>query len=467
MPTDITENTTLSTPMSTTTENNTNESSSLIIPTTTTSSTQSPPLSSSLQTTVRPNSPIQTLSKQLDKLRRFLSTLYHFGSDISNEIGERVRTLILALVNNALSVEEFHGKLQAATNFPLRPFALPFLKSTLPLLQKELSQIARQSKQTISQFIVQHEDLILLSRDTLENDVTQPKEQLNENGKRKLADDSSNELDERPYATKRSTINHRSYTNPIRRDKDRTFSSYLREYTADYKDIDDDWKNAENMLNYILEMVTKSKRVLFMLQQKDIHLRRLIETNELEWRRRHAELLTQTDDRIAEVRRKAEETVLEIKRQSIIDLQKAVTQSEQKSNDILLREREQYQRLKAQTFEEAYAILNRQEDGPEHCWHCARKAIETCSGCNIARYCGQYCQHRDWEAHQRLCGPDLKRKLHDNPQIYRHSIAKPISINQHKDDSLIPTTQNVSFPPKTNNDNDKSEFETVVKTESS
>jgi hypothetical protein len=59
------------------------------------------------------------------------------------------------------------------------------------------------------------------------------------------------------------------------------------------------------MLNYILEMVTKSKRVLFMLQQKDIHFRRLIETNDLEWRRRHAELLTQTDDRIAEVRRKA------------------------------------------------------------------------------------------------------------------------------------------------------------------
>jgi hypothetical protein len=60
-----------------------------------------------------------------------------------------------------------------------------------------------------------------------------------------------------------------------------------------------------------------------------------------------------------------EETVLEIKRQSIMDLQKAVSQTEQKSNEILLREREQYQRLKAQTFEETYALLNRQEDGPE------------------------------------------------------------------------------------------------------
>ena len=54
-------------------------------------------------------------------------------------------------------------------------------------------------------------------------------------------------------------------------------------------------------------MVTKAKRVLFMLQQKDLHLRRLIEVNDLEWRRRYAELLAQTDDHIAEVRRKAGE----------------------------------------------------------------------------------------------------------------------------------------------------------------
>lgn len=60
-----------------------------------------------------------------------------------------------------------------------------------------------------------------------------------------------------------------------------------------------------------------------------------------------------------------EETVLEIKRQSIVDRQKAVSQTEQKSNEILLREREQYQRLKAQKFEETYALFNRQEEGPE------------------------------------------------------------------------------------------------------
>jgi len=142
---------------------------------------------------------------------------------------------------------------------------------------------------------------------------------------------------------------------------------------------------------------------------------------------------------------------------------KAVSQTEQKSNEILLREREQYQRLKAQTFEEAYALLNRQEEGPEHCWHCARKAIETCSGCNIARYCGQYCQHRDWEVHQKLCGPDFKRKFNDNPQLYHRPMPKTISLNQEKDDSVIIPSQNVSSPTiiELNMNSDKEKSETV------
>lgn len=52
-------------------------------------------------------------------------------------------------------------------------------------------------------------------------------------------------------------------------------------------------------------MVTKAKRVLFILQQKDNHLRHLIESHDLEWRRRHTDLLAQTDERIGDIRRKA------------------------------------------------------------------------------------------------------------------------------------------------------------------
>lgn len=30
-------------------------------------------------------------------------------------------------------------------------------------------------------------------------------------------------------------------------------------------------------------------------------------------------------------------------------------------------------------------------------------ATETCSGCGVARYCGAFCQHKDWDDHARLC----------------------------------------------------------------
>ena len=61
------------------------------------------------------------------------------------------------------------------------------------------------------------------------------------------------------------------------------------------------------MLNCMLEMVTKTKRILFILQQKDNQIRRFIENNDLEWRRRHSDLVAQTEDRISDIRRKAGE----------------------------------------------------------------------------------------------------------------------------------------------------------------
>ena len=37
------------------------------------------------------------------------------------------------------------------------------------------------------------------------------------------------------------------------------------------------------------------------------------------------------------------------------------------------------------------------------CWNCGRLATETCSGCGLARYCGAFCQHKDWDDHSRVC----------------------------------------------------------------
>ena len=42
-------------------------------------------------------------------------------------------------------MEEFHLSLQEVTHFPLRPFVLPFLRSHVPLLTRELSKRAQRA----------------------------------------------------------------------------------------------------------------------------------------------------------------------------------------------------------------------------------------------------------------------------------------------------------------------------------
>lgn len=36
------------------------------------------------------------------------------------------------------------------------------------------------------------------------------------------------------------------------------------------------------------------------------------------------------------------------------------------------------------------------------CWNCGRPALETCSGCNLAKYCSRFCQHKDWDSHHKV-----------------------------------------------------------------
>ena len=48
-------------------------------------------------------------------------SMIQFGDDISSEVGDQVRSLILALVNSAISTEEFHSKLQVGFYVTLSP----------------------------------------------------------------------------------------------------------------------------------------------------------------------------------------------------------------------------------------------------------------------------------------------------------------------------------------------------------
>lgn len=60
-----------------------------------------------------------------------------------------------------MSIEEFQIAVQEATNFPLRPNVLPFLRSHLPLLQREINSMARVSKQSALQYVRTNESSVL------------------------------------------------------------------------------------------------------------------------------------------------------------------------------------------------------------------------------------------------------------------------------------------------------------------
>src|SRR4029434_6723076 len=58
--------------------------------------------------------------------------------------------------NSTLTIEEFHSKLQEATNFPLRPFVIPFLKVSVSAdtLSRSLSCITQTDTRTYTHTIL-------------------------------------------------------------------------------------------------------------------------------------------------------------------------------------------------------------------------------------------------------------------------------------------------------------------------
>ncbi|CAL8339309.1 unnamed protein product [Lota lota] len=469
------------------------------------------PSSSSSSSLANQQLPATCGARQLSKLKRFLTTLQQFGNDISPEIGESVRNLVLALVNSTVTIEEFHSRLQEATNFPLRPFVIPFLKANLPLLQRELLHCARAAKQTPAQYLSQHEHLLLSTTVASPPDSTELLMEPGDTAKRHSPGRvKENGFHERPPtslepAAKRiCTISpaprhspahphpphpplplgsasaaaagaaqlhptppplqhyalddiatphllHREHSQrmlELRELKDRprlpgTNGGY-REEPVDHRLTDrewaDEWRHLDHVLNCIVDMVEKTRRSVSVL-------RRCQESDREElnyWRRRSSE---QDDPRKGgpgsapfskthsphsadsdsqrdmasrpgsayvpdEIWRKAEEAVNEVKRQAMDEVQKAVAEAEHKAFEMIASERAKMEKTladaKRKAQQDAISVINEQEDSSECCWNCGRKASETCSGCNAARYCGSFCQHKDWERHHLICSPGLQ-----------------------------------------------------------
>ncbi|KAM6057905.1 protein CBFA2T3 isoform 4-T4 [Chlamydotis macqueenii] len=437
-------------------------------------------------------------ARQLSKLKRFLTTLQQFGNDISPEIGERVRTLVLGLVNSTLTIEEFHAKLQEATNFPLRPFVIPFLKANLPLLQRELLHCARMAKQTPAQYLAQHEQLLLDANASSPVDSSELLLEVGESGKRRTPDRTKeNGLDRDPlhpeHLSKRpctmspaqryspsNGLSHppnglghppaaphlpqhyrledmamaHHYRDAYRhadprelRERQRPAAAHgaRQEEVIDHRLTDrewaEEWKHLNNLLNCIMDMVEKTRRSLTVLrrcQEADREelnhwIRRYSDAEDMKKgsppsaRPHNSSSASEAPQLDAhrefvprplsgympeEIWRKAEEAVNEVKRQAMSELQKAVSDAERKAHELITTERAKMERAlaeaKRQASEDALTVINQQEDSSESCWNCGRKASETCSGCNTARYCGSFCQHKDWEKHHHVCGQTLQ-----------------------------------------------------------
>uniref|UniRef100_A0A3Q3LEN7 CBFA2/RUNX1 partner transcriptional co-repressor 2 n=1 Tax=Mastacembelus armatus TaxID=205130 RepID=A0A3Q3LEN7_9TELE len=442
------------------------------------------PSSSSSSSLANQQLPATCGARQLSKLKRFLTTLQQFGNDISPEIGDSVRSLVLALVPSTL----FFLLVSWCSNFLS-------LQANLPLLQRELLHCARAAKQTPAQYLSQHEHLLLSTTLASSPDSSELLMEPPESGTKRHSPSRAKEngFHERPPiamepAAKRiCTISpaprhspahplplnaqlhptppplqhyalddiaaphilHREHSQrmlEIRELKDRprlpgTNGGY-REEPVDHRLTDrewaDEWRHLDHVLNCIVDMVEKTRRSVSVL-------RRCQESDREElnyWRRRsseqedlrkgssapfsktHSPHSAESDSQRDfaprpgsayvkdEIWRKAEEAVNEVKRQAMDEVQKAVAEAEQKAFEMIAAERAKMEKTlaeaKRKAQEDAIMVINEQEDSSECCWNCGRKASETCSGCNAARYCGSFCQHKDWERHHLICSPGLQ-----------------------------------------------------------
>ncbi|CAH0597093.1 unnamed protein product [Chrysodeixis includens] len=404
----------------------------------------------------------------LQRLRRFLSALQQFATDVGADTGERVRQLIHNLVSGTLNIEEFQAGVQECTNYPLRASVPGFLRALLPLAQRDLHARARRAKQTPLQYIRSHEHLILESGGD-SSDIFAPHAPAADTGVKRRASDpfydaqTNGSHEEYPPQAKRSSLflNPSPFLYPLpsnaslfdyahpyhpyhgnqeggfeRRDggitvrdvssMNASFSEPRLPAPAGLLKTDDEWKNINTMLNCILSMVEKTKRALAILQQRGVEP---TESNDI--KRAASEIMAaavrQTEERVAEVRRRAEDAVNQVKRQALLELQRAVGAAESKALELAAAERAKPERRHSPPPQRE--LSPNASSQQNCCWNCGRKAQETCSGCNAARYCGAFCQHKDWENHHQVCsGRDQKpTALRTSPPTTQPSLPKPLT----------------------------------------
>ena len=95
-------------------------------------------------------------------------------------------------------------------------------------------------------------------------------------------------------------------------------------------------------------MVNKARQMLNHLQAKADRLKNRADNYENQLKRKNESPLDNslsTDGLIEEIKKKADNSINEVKRQAHVEIQRAVTSSENKSNEILKKERERFDKI--------------------------------------------------------------------------------------------------------------------------
>ena len=157
-------------------------------------------------------------------------------------------------------------------------------------------------------------------------------------------------------------------------------------------------------------MVEKTQRAISILQQ----------------RQADAGSVRSAEEVVSDIQSKANMAILEVKQAALDEIRH-------------MRQAKETGQLKLKSKEEVNtrSLLNVKFYNLNHfvcqaCWNCGRLASETCSGCGVARYCGAFCQHKDWTEHSKSCRQKPTAPLQTSGENKSISEAtQPLSPDDH------------------------------------
>lgn len=168
--------------------------------------------------------------------------------------------------------------------------------------------------------------------------------------------------------------------------------------------LNEDWGHIDVMLCAIQQMLEKTHSAVNTLRERLSVVELALHQSRSEQERRE-ELEKEMELRISEA-------VERVRHAAAEERQRLLTETSKHMIETVNTVRVEMEGRMAQAVEEAL----KQASTKEMCWNCGRRATETCSGCNKARYCGTFCQHKDWVKHMHDCSSGIQGMEVDREQ---------------------------------------------------